>query len=89
MQDIFTMEQIRTTLAERYRSAYGEYYSLENLAAQALRDDDRQAHAAIGKRAALHSRYIAGIRDAALALGVSEEDFMSAVNADREVKGHA
>ena len=83
----FTRDQIKNILAQKYRVAYGVYEQLERTGKELIDEGDFEANAIISQRALLRSQYLYGIKVAAEAFGISEEEFMAAVNADRGEEG--
>ena len=80
----FTKEQIKNILAQKYRVAYSVYEQLERTGKELIDEGDFEANAIISQRALLRSQYIYGIKTAAEALGIGEDEFMAAVNADKK-----
>lgn len=78
-----TREEILQALALKYRVAYSVYETLSLQAKEALHEDDMDGYNAITKRAMYRSQYLSGIKAAAVALGIDDDEFMAAVNADR------
>ena len=76
-------EEILQALAQKYRVGYSVYETLSLTAKEALHEDDMDGYNAITKRAMYRSAHLAGIKAAAVALGIDNEEFMAAVNADR------
>jgi len=72
-------------LAEHYRRHYDRWEVLMLEAKRSLSgDDDREAFKAIMRLGQRKSAYMDGIKDAAELVGISPEEFMVAVNADRD-----
>lgn len=71
-------------LAREYRSAYARWNTTSSLAKEVAHDGDEEAFRAITRRAWNLSNYMDGMKAAAYALGIREEEFMAAVNADRK-----
>lgn len=77
-------QQIIELLAQKYRKEYACYFVTERLAREALDEGDEDGHKAISRRAQSKSLFMDGMKAAAVALGISEADFMAAVNIDRK-----
>lgn len=82
-ETVFSLDYIKNVLAIYYRQGYDECFRLRAEATAALHDDDTEAFKAITRRADKKSDFTAGIKAAALWLGVSDDEFMAAVNTDR------
>ena len=78
-----TKTEIREALARDYRIAYSVYYSMEKQANMALRANKPDAFQRLRQRAEHRAAVLSGIKRAAGVLGISETEFMEAVNADR------
>ena len=78
-----TREEILQALARRYRAAYSVYETLSLQAKEALHEDDMDGYNALTKRAMYRSNYLSGIKAAATTLGIDNDEFMAAVNADQ------
>jgi len=83
MNNCFTREQIMEALAHKYRVAYSVYEQLALTGKELIREGDMEANKIISNRALLRSQYLFGIKTAAEALGISEDEFMEAINQDR------
>ena len=83
MENCLTREQIKEALARKYRVAYSVYEQLAFTGKELIQEGDMEANAIISQRALLRSQYLYGIKTAAAVLGISEEEFMEAVNSDR------
>lgn len=78
-----TKEEILQALVQKYRVGFSVYETLSLTAKEALHEDDMDGYNAITKRAMYRSAHLAGIKTAAEALGIGNDEFMAAVNADR------
>lgn len=83
MEKELTQEEIRDRLAGLYRDAYDSWHLLKDEATAALHDGDEGAYKAITRRADKRQDYMDGLKDAAEALGIEDDELMTAVNADR------
>lgn len=77
-------QQIIEALAREYRGIYARWNAVSCLAKEAAQDGDDEAFRAIDRRAWKLSHNLDGMKAAARALGISEEEFMTAVSTDRE-----
>lgn len=77
-------QQITKALARKYREEYARYFVMERLAQDALEEGDEVGREAIIRRALSKSQILYGLKMAAAVLGITEEEFMSAVNAVRK-----
>jgi len=84
MEDHFSREQIRDALARRYQTAFNDYERLALTAKELSDEGDKEAFKVLNRRVQLRERVLDGIIVAAGALGISGEEFMRAVNSDRE-----
>lgn len=82
MDNCLTREQIKEALAHKYRVAYSVYEQLALTGKELIDEGDFEANAIISQRALLRSQYLYGIKTAAEALGIGEDEFMDAVNQD-------
>lgn len=81
-----TKEEILQALAYKYRVAYSVYETLSLQAKEAIHEGDMDGYNALTKRAMYRSQYLGGIKTAAVVLGIDNEEFMAAVNADRNIE---
>lgn len=77
---ILTREDIKTALAEVYRTEYAEYFRLQDLADSLIREDKAKAHKTIARRAVNRSYFLEGVRRSAEALGISAEELADAAS---------
>lgn len=75
-----TKKEILTALAQDYKLAHTVYTSMEKQAAAALEKGDMTGYESLTKRAGCRAFTLHGIKRAALTLGITEADFMNAVN---------
>lgn len=88
MENTITRDEIRRRLAVLYRQDYDKCFQLTMEAKAAIHDGDEEAFKAITRRVDKKSYFTDGIKAAAEALGIDNNEFMAAVNADNSgVKG--
>ena len=73
--------EILETLAHKYKIGHQVYVSMEEQAYMALEKGKMRDYKNLTKRAAYRAATLSGIKQSALALGITESDFMDAVNA--------
>lgn len=83
MENALTRDEIKGRLADLYRGLYDSWFRLMDEAKAAAHDDDQDAFKAITRRADKRSDFMDGIKNAAEVLGISPDEFMATVNADR------
>lgn len=76
-------QQIIAALVPLYRLEAAANSQLEMLAKEAAQEGDTAAFEAISRRAANKSHFLNGMKAAAEAFGISDAEFMEAVNQDR------
>lgn len=76
-------QQIIAALVPLYRLEAAANSQLEMLAKEAAQEGDTTAFEAISRRAVNKSCFLDGMKAAVEALGISEDEFMDAVNQDR------
>lgn len=77
--DNFTSEQIKAALVEPYRVEYEKYFILEEVAKELLQCGENEAHRVIARQAKSVSDIMYGMKKAAAALGISEDEFLAIV----------
>lgn len=84
MDNTLTKEQIIAALVPLYNAAYDEYYRLTDLSIQLLNEDEDRAYRVIARKATQKCHFMDGVRAAAEALGITENEFTSAAACQHE-----
>ena len=82
MSDNFTRDEVMEKLAGLYCGVYADWFLMMDEAKAAAHDDDDEAFRAITRRADKKSDYMEGIKGAAAALGIQQDEFMDFVRAE-------
>ncbi len=83
LNERLTREEALGKLVEKYREVYADYERFALMAKEMARYD-RHTFQVLNRRAHSHELLMEGITTAAATLGISGEEFMRAVNSDRE-----
>jgi len=75
-------EEIMEALAPLYRKQYDKYYSISQLAKEAVHNHQMKVYRVLTRWAEDLSLRMDGMKDAAEAFGISEDAFINAVNSD-------
>lgn len=84
LNEQLTREEVLGKLVEKYREVYADYERYALMAKEMAQYRDRHAFQALNQRAHSRELLLEGITAAAAALGISDEEFMKAVNSDRD-----
>lgn len=84
LNEQLTSEEVLGKLVAKYREVYADYERFALMAKEMAQYRDRNTFQALNQQAHYHELLLEGITAAAAALGISDEEFMKAVNSDRE-----
>ena len=84
LNEQLTSKKVLGKLVAKYREIYADYERYALMAKELAQYRDRHAFRELKRKAHSRELILEGITAAAEALGISDEEFMKAVNSDRE-----
>ena len=80
MSDNFKRGEVMEKLAGLYNGVYDDWFLMMDEAKAAAHDDDDEAFKAITRRADKKSNFMEGVKAAAEALGIGNDEFLAAAS---------
>lgn len=84
LNELLTGEEVLGKLVTKYREVYADYERFALMAKEMAQYRDRNAFRELKRKAHSRELLLEGITTVAATLGISDEEFMKAVNSDRE-----